>query len=111
MKPKAKEVIKPKRNDPTKFLHPVLAASRLMNLVLESILWQRHGTRVRWEIKVTYLRSKDSLKKTTAPCVAMGFRASSGDVDAGMAKAEASLTGHEEILKAFEAEPAAEVTA
>lgn len=105
MKPKLK------RNDPSRFLHPTIAASRLVNLALEEILWSRHGTRVRWEIKVTYLRSKDSLKKTTAPCVAMGFKASSGDVDACMAKAEAMLTGHEEILKAFEAEPAEGVTA
>lgn len=80
-----------KPKDPTKFVHPIIAATRLMQLVTENILWQRHGTRVHWQLKVTYYHDESFTPGARQLAVSNGFTASSGTFPAHV---EAQITGH-----------------
>jgi hypothetical protein len=81
------------RKKPERFLLPMIAATRLINLALEHILWQPHGVRVHWTLKVEYFY-EESWKPVEGQLVAAtGFTSSSGDqVGAGP---ESHLSGHE----------------
>lgn len=83
------KIRKPK--DPSKFIHPVVAATRLIQIATESILWSRYGTRVHWELKVRFYQDENFKPGKRQRAVSQGFTASSGTLSPHI---EAIITGH-----------------
>lgn len=79
-----------KPKDLAKFLHPSIAAMQLINLAIEHVLCRRFGTRVKWEIRVTYWQDENFRPGNRETSVSTGFKASSGVTSAIF---EEQLTG------------------
>lgn len=78
--------------DAAKYLLPLVAATRLINIALENILWQRHGTRVKWSLHVQYWHTDAYKPGEKQIAICGGFKASSGD--AAGSDLELALAGH-----------------
>jgi hypothetical protein len=74
------------------FLPPAIAVARLVTTAMESIMWQRFGTRVRWTLKVEYFHDENFKAGPDQRAVSLGFTASSGNPLP--IELERILTGH-----------------
>lgn len=81
-----------KPKDTSKFLHPLIAGTRLLSAASEHVLWNRHGTRVRWTLKVEFYHEPSFKPGKDQIAVPGGFTMSSGD--SVPADVELALTGH-----------------
>lgn len=82
----------PKKKEKQPYVHPVVAFTQLINFALESILCSKHGTRVRWTLKVQFSYGKDYKPAKGQLATRMGGTVHSGD---GSPEMENYLTGSE----------------
>lgn len=64
--------------DPEKYLSPLVAGARLIDLALRHVLCLREGIRIRWEVKLRYYYTPDYVKDPKAIIRTMSGEFSSG---------------------------------